>query len=121
MQRHIENYYRRFGYGLWATILKEDESYIGRCGLINQTIEGRDDVEMGYLIKRELWNRGLTTEAAMAIRDHAFNELNISRLISIIHPLNIASQRVAEKVGMRLERMAPFKSWGQVMIYAVEK
>jgi len=65
-------------------------------------------------------NRSLTTEAATAIRDHAFNHLKMRRLISRIHPLNTASSRVAEKVGMHFERIIRWKYWGDVMVFAIE-
>jgi [ribosomal protein S5]-alanine N-acetyltransferase len=120
IERHIQTYYRQLGYGIWATVLKDGDRLIGRCGLVNQTVEDRDEMELTYLIEREFWNRGLTTEAARAIRDHAFNQLKTNRLISLIHPQNAASRRVAEKTGMHLERTIQWKHWGNVMVFAIE-
>jgi len=60
--------------------------------------------EIGWRLARGAWGRGLATEAASAARDHAFATLGISRLIALVHPKNGSSQRVATKLGMRVER-----------------
>ncbi len=90
--------------GLWATVLKEDNRFIGRSGLLPWTIDGRDEVEVAYTIARQYWGRGLGTEIARAIAGYAFDVLGLPRLMCLIDPENIASQRVAEKSGMKLER-----------------
>ena len=58
--------------GLWATILKETNQFIGRCGLLPWTIEGQYDVEVAYTIAEEHWGQGLGSEAAQAILDYGF-------------------------------------------------
>ena len=63
---------------------------------------------MAYMIGRADWGRGLGTEAARAARDLAFGNLGLPRVVSIIHRGNLASRRVAEKVGMRHERIVQF-------------
>ena len=90
--------------GLWATILKEKGAFIGRCGLLPWTIEEQQEVEVAYLIDKSYWGKGLATEAAKGIKDYAFNKLNLSRLICLIDPENIASIKVAQKIGMTLEK-----------------
>jgi RimJ/RimL family protein N-acetyltransferase len=90
--------------GLWATIHRETGKFIGRCGLLPWTIEGQREVEVAYTINREYWGQGLATEAARGILDYGFTKLNLSRLICLIDPENIASQRVAEKIGLTLEK-----------------
>jgi RimJ/RimL family protein N-acetyltransferase len=90
--------------GLWATILKGSDQFMGRCGLLPWTIEGQNEVEVAYLIAKEYWRQGLATEAAHAILQYGFEQLNLSRLICMIDPANIASRRVAEKIGMTLEK-----------------
>lgn len=99
----IDVYYGRYGFGLWATIHKESGEFIGRCGLIPWTIDGRAEVEVAYLLARPYWGQGLATEAAQAIMRYGFDELKLSRLICMVDPENLASQRVAEKIGMVLE------------------
>ena len=90
--------------GLWATVLKETGQFIGRCGLLPLTIDGQDEVEVAYAIARPYWGRGLGTEIARAIADYAFGALRLTRLICLIEPENVASQKVAEKLGMHLEQ-----------------
>lgn len=90
--------------GLWATIHKDSGKFIGRCGLLPWEIEGQLEVEVAYTIAREYWGQGLATEAAQAILKYGFEELGLLRLICLIEPENIASQKVAQKIGMRLEK-----------------
>jgi ribosomal-protein-alanine N-acetyltransferase len=68
------------------------------------TIEGQPEVEVAYLMDKTYWGKGLATEAAKGIRDYAFNNLNLSRLICLIDPENTASIKVAQKIGMTLEK-----------------
>jgi [ribosomal protein S5]-alanine N-acetyltransferase len=58
--------------------------------------------ELGYDFRSEFWNQGYATEAACAVRDYAFDVLHLPQLISLIRVGNLASRRVAEKVGMTL-------------------
>jgi ribosomal-protein-alanine N-acetyltransferase len=90
--------------GLWATIHKETGKFIGRCGLLPWEIDGRLEVEIAYLLDKSFWHQGLATEAAQGILKYGFEKLYLSRLICLIDPENIASQRVAERIGMTLER-----------------
>jgi ribosomal-protein-alanine N-acetyltransferase len=90
-------------FGLWATVLKAEGRMIGRCGLIPWNLDGRHEVEVGYMLAKPYWGRGLATEAAVAIREHGHHRLGFRRLVSLIQPGNVASRRVAEKVGMRYE------------------
>ncbi len=90
--------------GLWATIYKETGKFIGRCGLLPWTIDDRLEVEVAYMIDKAYWGRGLASEAAGGILRYGFEQLKLSRLICLMDPENIASQRVAEKMGMALEK-----------------
>jgi ribosomal-protein-alanine N-acetyltransferase len=90
--------------GLWATVHKESGRFIGRCGLLPWTIEERAEVEVAYLIAKEFWGQGLATEAARAIVGYAFAHLHLTRLICLIDPENVASQRVATKIGLAFEK-----------------
>jgi ribosomal-protein-alanine N-acetyltransferase len=90
--------------GLWATMHKESGKFVGRCGLLPWTIEEQHEVEVAYTIVEDFWGQGLGSEAAQGILEYGFEELNLSRLICLIDPDNIASQKVAEKIGMMLEK-----------------
>lgn len=114
---------RRPELGLWATILKENREFIGRSGLLPWTIEGREEVEVAYAIAREYWGRGLGTEIARGILQYGFEKLGLRRLISLIDPDNAASQKVAQKIGMRLEKKLDGIEGDEIptWIYAIER
>ena len=90
--------------GLWATIHKPTGEFIGRCGLLPWTIEQRPEVEVAYMIAKAYQGQGLGTEAARAIADYAFERLGQRRLICMVDPGNEASQKVAQNIGMTLEK-----------------
>jgi RimJ/RimL family protein N-acetyltransferase len=90
--------------GLWATVNKETGEFMGRCGLLPWTIEDRQEVEVAYLLGKKFWGQGFASEAALAIVQYAFENLDLSRLICLIDPENLASVKVAERIGMRLEQ-----------------
>ena len=92
--------------GLWATIHKESNRFIGRCGLLPWTIDKRPEVEVAYMIAKEYWGQGLGTEAAQAILLYGFELLQLTRLICLIDRENQASMRVAGKIGMTFEKEA---------------
>lgn len=92
--------YRRWGFGLWAAILKETDTMIGQCGLTMQPWNGREVLEIGYLFERQHWHKGYATEAAKACKQYAFETLNAREVCSIIRDTNIASQQVALRNGM---------------------
>jgi ribosomal-protein-alanine N-acetyltransferase len=107
------------GFGLWAAILKDPGEFAGQCGLVVQEVDGRDEAEIGYLFVRQYWGRGLATEAARACQDYGFGTLGYDRLVSLIDPSNLASRRVAEKVGMRLEKHT--HKWNKkICVYAID-
>jgi len=91
--------------GLWATIHKETDRFIGRCGLIPWTIDGALEIEVAYLLDKRYWRQGLGAEAAQALVRHGFEQLQLPRLIALIDPAHQASIRTAESAGLRFERM----------------
>ena len=92
--------YNRYGFGLWAVVLKENDEMIGQCGLTMQQWKDDELLEMGYLFQRKYWHRGYAVEAATACRKYAFDVLNADEVCSIIRDTNIASQKVAVRNGM---------------------
>ena len=90
--------------GLWATVHKETDRFIGRCGLLPWRIDERPEVEVAFLLAKGYWGQGLGTEAAQAILDYGFEQLHLSRLICLIDDGNLASIKVAEKIGMTFEK-----------------
>lgn len=88
------------GYGMWALELKQDGRMIGRVGCWYP--DGWMGLEIGWTINREFWRRGYATEAANASLEYAFEELQVEEIMSLIRPANMASRRVAEKIGEQL-------------------
>jgi ribosomal-protein-alanine N-acetyltransferase len=101
---HMKGHPKHPELGLWATTYKETGEFIGRCGLLPWTIDGENEVEVAYLISKAYWGQGLGTEVAQAILDYGFQKLNLKRLICLIDKDNLASIRVAEKIGMSFEK-----------------
>jgi len=89
--------YRARGFGLWIVSLRETGEFVGDCGLTVQEVEGTNEIEVGYHVRPAFQGRGYATEAGAASRDHAREVLGCSRLIAIIDPANVPSQRVAEE------------------------
>jgi RimJ/RimL family protein N-acetyltransferase len=92
--------YARLRHGLWGMVLKETDELMGDCGLTVQFVDGAPFVEVGWHVRRDHWNKGYATEAGLASRDWAFENLDITNLISLVRPENVPSWRVAEKLGL---------------------
>ena len=92
--------YQKWGFGLWAVILKETDEMIGQCGLTMQPWKDREVLEIGYLFQRLFWHKGYAVEAANACKTYAFEILNENEVFSIIRDTNTASQNVAVRNGM---------------------
>jgi len=141
--------YQEDGAGLWAMVLKsnlcgagaparagsdfgtgtragapaphlQDFELIGDCGIILQHVEGEPLCEIGYHLRRDCWGQGLATEAAIACREWAFAHLPVDRVISLIRPANVPSQRVAERNGMKVWKEVHWRGLLHY-VYSVER
>ena len=90
------------GYGFWAVEEKASGALVGRVGCWRP--EGWLDFEVGWTLARKFWGRGYATEAARAAMGYAFTRLGREHVVSIIHPDNVRSIRVAERLGERYLR-----------------
>jgi RimJ/RimL family protein N-acetyltransferase len=109
--------YAEHAFGLWA-VETHDGRFVGDCGLTMQDLEGDQYLEVGYHVALDLRGQGLATEAAAAVRAVAA-EAGLPHLVAIIRPDNMPSQRVAQKIGLRLERRA-VKGGGDVRVYGAD-
>lgn len=92
--------YSKYGFGLWAVILKETDEMIGQCGITMQPWKDEEVLEIGYLFQRAFWHKGYAIEAAKACKEYAFENLGADEICSIIRDTNTASQNVAIRNGM---------------------
>lgn len=99
----------------FAVIVRAENKLIGYCGFFRQTVDNAEEIEIGYRLDAKYWGLGLATEAARAVRDHAFNDLKLDHVISLIHPDNVASRRVAEKNGMVAEKETTFRGFPTIV------
>ena len=89
------------GAGLWAVEHRETGEFLGVIGFAAP--EGWPGFELAWILTRRRWGHGYATEGARAALAHAFTTLEKDRVISLIHPDNAASIRVAERIGERLQ------------------
>ncbi|MCB2201062.1 GNAT family N-acetyltransferase [bacterium] len=117
----IRTGYERDGHSFFAVELPAEGEIIGICGLLMQPFEGKVYQEVAYLLAQQWWGRGYATEAARAVRDEGFERFGYDHLISVIEPANAPSVRVAERIGMILERIATFQDVTDAHIYGMTR
>jgi len=100
IQRNIERY-KVHGFGLWAVIRKEDDKFLGDCGITMQDIDGELLPEIGFHIIKTYCNEGYATEAAEACKKYAKEVIGLKSIYSYSEIGNKASQRVSSKIGMK--------------------
>ena len=86
-----------------ATVWRESGKVIGSCGLGPLDFSA-DETELFYAFRKEYWGMGLATEASQAILKYAFETIKVERLVAATMPANVASTKVAEKLGFRFRR-----------------
>jgi RimJ/RimL family protein N-acetyltransferase len=107
------------GYGVWAVEEKSTGAFVGRAGLHNP--EGWPGPEVGWTLARSAWGRGYATEAGRAAMTYAFDVLGWDHIISVIHPDNARSIRVAERLGLSFERDAEVLNGIKIVVYGRDR
>lgn len=115
--RTIEGWRDR-GFGLWAVVEKDNGHVIGYCGLI--FLDGTTEIELAYGLAKSSWGKGFATEAARASLRFGFEELKLERIVAVVNPQNIPSQRVLEKLGMKYTKDAHHYN-ADLMYYEISK
>jgi len=114
---HLEHW-GKYGYGNWGILPAGETALVGWAGL--QYVPELEETEVGYLLDRPFWGKGYATEAARASIRFGFEQIGLEHLIALVHPENIASQRVLEKCGLVYEKTIPL--WGiQLRLYRIQK
>jgi len=90
--------------GMNVLIDKKTNLIVGQCGLLVQTIENIERLEIGYSILPKFWNQGFASESAKKCKNYAFKNEFAKSLISMIHVDNLSSEKVALKNGMTFEK-----------------
>lgn len=109
--------YEEHGFGLWV-IETDAGEFVGDCGLTMQEVEDEWFVEAGWHVRSPLQRQGYASEAATAVRTAAALA-GIDHLVAIIRPTNVASQRVATKIGLTLEREV-HKNGGPALVFGAD-
>lgn len=109
----------------WGLVLKETGEFIGTCGFVSIDSNNRSG-EIGYLLSRKYWNRGIMTEALSRIIEFGFENLGLNRIEAKCDTDNIGSEKVLQKVGMKNEgllRKAQYakKRYRDLKIYSILK
>lgn len=118
--------YEELGLGQLAVLRKSDGTLIGRCGLSDLAVEARATVaavprgwyqraaapttaelvfeqELGYTLHRSSWGQGYASEATRCVFDYARDVLQLPRMVSLIHPQNVRSLKLAQRFGVQRE------------------
>ena len=95
---------RTDGYGFWAAEDRAAGHFCGWFHLRPGPGAPPDEPELGYRLRAACWGRGLATEGAIALVDHAFLHTGATRVVAETMAVHAASRRVMEKAGLRLAR-----------------
>jgi RimJ/RimL family protein N-acetyltransferase len=118
-ERQFERYVQGTG-GMNALIEKESNKFVGHCGLLKQVVDGISELEIAYSLLPIFWNKAYASEAAIKCKNYAFENNLTNSLISIISLTNRASEKVALKVGMTLDKTTTYRS-NDVNIFRINK
>lgn len=114
IQTRIDDY-EKYGFGRWATFLKDGMQFVGWAGLAY--LPEFDEIDLGYRFLPEYWGLGIATEVSHAILTYGFDSLKIKKIIAIAMKENKASIRVMEKVGMEFDKFAPYEPGGKDVVW----
>ena len=107
--------YQKYGYGLWATVLRETGETIGICGLVKR--DGLEDADVGYAFLERAWGQGYAREAAAATLAHARDAIGLDKVVAITTPGNAGSIAVLLKIGMKAAGMIQLPNHGGESAY----
>jgi RimJ/RimL family protein N-acetyltransferase len=110
--------YDQYGVGLWIVEDRVTGDFLGQCGIVPQEIDEKIEMEIGYLFIRNVWGNGYATEAALACKNYGLEQMNLKKIISLPDVHNLPSTKVAERIGMHIEKTV--HKWGkEVYVYSV--
>lgn len=116
---YIQNVYSFYGFGLWGVFGKTSKKLIGRCGLESETINGKNEIMLSYLLDSQHWGYGYALECCEAVLKYARDQLEIKRIVAVIDFDNTRSIRTAEKLGLKYEKDVIFNNKKR-QLYSIE-
>jgi [ribosomal protein S5]-alanine N-acetyltransferase len=124
-------YYEEYdGYGIWAVVEKSSQAFIGwfifrpavHAPYFDPALANPDDIELGYRLRKVAWGKGYATEGSKALILKSFSELRAQRIVAPALAANVASIRVLEKSGLKLEKKFIDEKLGlDVVLYTLSK
>jgi RimJ/RimL family protein N-acetyltransferase len=100
-------------YGLWATILKSEQKYLGSCGLRSGQ---NKTAHLGYYLAQPYWRRGFATEASRAFIEVAFGRLRLTRLLADFDMENAVSEHLLRKFGFQYKSKERIEATGRTIV-----
>jgi RimJ/RimL family protein N-acetyltransferase len=94
--------YEERGFGLWVVEDREEGGFLGNVGPMVQTVDGEQEIELGWSITPKRAREGIASEAAAACRDYCWDVLGLDHLVALVRPENTPSRGVAERTGMKV-------------------
>jgi RimJ/RimL family protein N-acetyltransferase len=112
--------YEEVGFYLWIVEDRVSAGFLGTAGPAIRQVDGVQEVEIGWHTRPGRKGEGIAPEAGAAARDWAFANIEVDHLISLIRPENEPSRRVAEKIGMRVDREVDYHGFRH-LVYRVDR
>ena len=111
------DHYKKYDFGRWAVINKENNKFLGWCGL--KYTQELEEYDIGFRFFKNVWNKGYATESAVACVKLGFEKYKMAEIVGRVMKENTGSIRVLEKIGLTYNK--PFNFDGQEgLIYKIE-
>ena len=108
-------------FGFRAVVVKATNRNVGYCGLAPMSMSGAEGIEISFDIVRAHWGNGYATEGAARLIQHGFEDLRLPEVIAVVNPQNVASARVAEKLGFAVREKVVWPKQGLVDLYVITR
>jgi RimJ/RimL family protein N-acetyltransferase len=106
-------------FDLWPVEEKCSGELVGHCGVIDKEVDNLTEYELVYVLAKKAWGKGYATEIGRALLTFAYHYRHVNRLIALVDPGNVASEKVALKLGMQLEKEVTRPGGSIRRVYAV--
>ena len=104
-----------YGHGQWIFFEKATDSFVGRGGIRKVTVNGKEEVELGYALMPEFWGRELAVEIGKKALSIAFDDFNYPSVVCYTLVNNKRSERVMQKIGFSFEQAITHANYPHVL------